>query len=116
MILLLALIVVGQAAAPTDRFAWEIAAGALGQAQAYRYDLEIDGGAPVIVVATCAGASSPFTCSAAIPPITPASHVARVRAVDVNGTALVGPWSDPFSFQMRAVPSAPVNLRIVPGT
>lgn len=105
-----------QAAAPTDKFEWQQPASSLAQASAYRYDLEIDGAAPVVLAAvTCAGAATPFTCSASIPAVTPSSHTARVRAVDVNGTAIVGPWSDPLTFTMRATPAKPASLTIKPG-
>jgi hypothetical protein len=105
-------------AAPTDRFAWDQAAASLALAQGYRYDLELDAvllAAPLVT--TCTGAVSPYVCSAPIPAVTPSAHTARVRAVDapVGGTAIVGLFSAPFSFTMRATPAQVTGLRIVPG-
>ena len=104
-------------ASPSDKFAWDQAAPSLAVAQAYGYALDLDGVVqPTRLTATCAGATSPYQCSAPIPAVTPSAHVARVRAVDTNGTAIVGPFSDPLSFTMRATPAKPGNLTITPGT
>lgn len=106
-----------QAAAPTDRFGWDQPNTTLVVAQGYRYEVEIDGAAPIVVVATCAGTTT-ISCTAPIPAVTPSTHVARLRAVDApaGGTAIPGGWSAPFTFQMRATPGAPVNIRIVPAS
>jgi len=103
-------------AAPTDKFRFDLDAGSLAQANGYRYELELDGVVlPTPLVTTCLNAASPFACTAPIPAITPTSHVARIRAVDTSGTSIVGPFSDPLSFTMRATPSKPTGLTIVPG-
>jgi hypothetical protein len=105
-------------AAPTDKFGWDQTGATLAVVQAYRYDLEMDGivlSAPL--VQTCTGAASPFTCLSPIPALVPGPHTARIRAVDVTTptTPVVGPFSAPLAFSMRAVPAAPGGLRIVPG-
>ena len=103
-------------AAPTDRFEWSIAAPTLAVANAYRYDLELDAVIlPTALVTTCTGAVSPFICRAPIPAVTPTAHVARVRAVDTTATVIVGPFSDPINFTMRATPAKPAGLTVVPG-
>ena len=105
-----------QTATQVDRFTWghtETAA----VAQAFRFEIEIDGAAPVVLAGvTCTGA--PTTCSARIPSVTPTQHVVRIRATDTTNAAnpLVGPWSDPLTFTMRAVPSKPSAVGIIPGS
>lgn len=105
-------------AAPTDRLQWDQAAASVAAANAYRYDVEVDGAvasAPLVV--TCTGSASPVVCTAAIPPVTPGAHTVRLRAVDTSaGTPIIGPWSSAFTFTMRAVPAAPQNVRILPGS
>jgi hypothetical protein len=115
MVVLITVPALGQPAAPTDRFAWDQEASSLAVASAYRYDVEIDSGAPVVLVSTCTGVASPFVCSAAIPAVTPTTHVARVRAVDPSPTPIVSAWSAPLTFTMRATPATPAGLRIIPG-
>lgn len=102
-------------AAPTDRFAWDIP-DAAAVAQGYRWELEIDGATtPVVLVTTCTGA--PTACTAPIPALTPSQHSVRLRAVDApaGATAIVGPWSDLFTFRMRATPGRATNITIRPG-
>lgn len=103
-------------AAPTDRFAWDMAAPSLAEANGYRYDVEMDAVVlPTPLVATCTGAVSPFLCRTSIPAVTPTTHTARVRAVDTTGTPILGPFSDPVTFTMRATPAKPSGLTVVPG-
>lgn len=104
-------------AAPTDKFRFDMAAPDLATANGYRYDLELDGAVLTTPLATtCVNAASPFACSAPIPAITPTTHVARVRAVDTSGpTPILGDWSDPLTFTMRATPAKPSGLTITPG-
>ena len=106
-----------QAARPTDKFQWSIDAPSLAAAQGYRYELELDTVLlPTPLVTTCTGATTPYTCTAPIPPITPSNHVARVRAVDITDSLpLVGEWSDSLAFSMRATPAKPGRPTIVPG-
>lgn len=104
-----------QAAAPTDKFEFNMEAPSLAAANGYRYDVEMDTVVlPTPLVVTCTGAASPFTCRAPIPAITPSQHVARIRAVDapVGGTVLIGSWSDLLTFSMRATPAKPGGVRI----
>lgn len=105
-----------QSARPTDKFQWEITAPSLETAQAYRWEVELDlSGTVQVLTATCqsTGGAAVFTCLAPIPPITPAQHTARVRAVDVtDGLPVEGPWSESLAFSMRATPNKPTNLTI----
>lgn len=105
-----------QTVAPIDKFQWTTT-DALTQAQGARWEVAIDNAtaSPMVLTATCAGA--PVTCEATIPAVTPTTHTAVIRAVWVAGTGspVVGPWSDPFSFQMSAVPAKPGALTIVKG-
>jgi len=105
-------------AAPTDRFQWVQVAPTLAVASAYRYEVGLDADpGTTVLTATCVGATSPFTCSASIPAVTPTTHTARVRAVDTSGpTAITGPFSDPLTFTMRATPAKATGLIIVPGS
>lgn len=104
-------------ASPTSRFGWEQAAPSLTVASAYRYDLELDGtlqAAPLAQV-VCTGATSPFSCEAAIPAVTPAVHTARMRAADVTVTpAMLGDFSNVLTFEMRAIPATPTGFGIRP--
>ncbi len=102
-------------ATPGSSFSWEMTAESLAEAQGYRYELEMDGGAPIVAVSVCGTGPTPadFTCTTPIPPITPGNHTVRVRAVDAptGETPITGEWSDPLAFQMRKVPGKPKNLR-----
>lgn len=102
-------------AAPSDRFVWTMAHPA-AQAQAFRYELELDGAiAPAPLVHTCTGTTLPVECVAPIPAVTPGSHTARVRAVDTSSaTPLPGDWSTLLTFTMRAVPATPGGFGIRP--
>ena len=104
-------------AAPTSRFQWTYDASSLGVAQAMRYEVGIDAEPGVTtLVHTCLGTVSPFTCTAPIPAVTPTTHTARVRVVDARTTTpLVGPWSDPVTFTMTAVPGQVRNLVVISG-
>ncbi len=109
-----------QAARPTDKFQWTMEDSGLAIVQAFRYELELDNvvrSAPLVT--TCVTSPPPavnFTCTAPIPAITPSNHMARVRGVDIADTApFIGEWSDPLNFNMRAAPSKPGNLKIIPG-
>lgn len=97
----------------TDSFAWDVAEG-LVAAQRYTYTLEIDGvvrQGPVPV--TCGGLEL-AVCRTPIPPLTTGTHSLRVRITDtVDGVALTSAFSPPFAFQLRAVPAAPANVRII---
>lgn len=118
VVLLISAPALAQQASPTDKFTWDQVGANLAQVQGYRYEVEMDGGAPATVTTTCTGTASPFTCSAPIPAVTPASHTARIRAVDISvpATPMAGGFSLPFTFTMRAVPGVPLNIRIVPGS
>lgn len=109
-------LVFGQAR-PSDKFAWTQDAGSLTTVQSYRYELELDAVIQATaLVTTCTGTDSPFNCSAPIPAVTPSNHSVRIRAVDVSGSSpLVGDWSDVFTFVMKAIPSKPAGIKIIPG-
>jgi hypothetical protein len=115
-LLAMPIVVLGQAR-PTDKFSWQQDETALTNVQAFRYELELDGTIQTVpLVTTCTGTTSPFDCSAPIPAITPTTHTVRIRAVDIGGSApLVGDWSDAFSFTMKATPTKPTGIKIVPG-
>lgn len=103
-------------AVPTDSFEWTMEATSAATAQAYRFDLELDGAtAPAPLATTCITAGADATCKAPIPAVTPGSHTARVRAVDISSPPpIFSSWSDPLTFTMRAVPTKPTGFRIVP--
>ena len=102
-------------ATSTDRFAWDVSDGLLA-AQRYTYTLEIDGtlrSGPVPV--TCASTSAGVTCLTPIPALTPGGHTLRVKATDtVDGVPVDSSFSAPLAFTLRAVPTAPNNVRILP--
>lgn len=106
-----------QVTKPGDKFGWEIPDTPLATAQAYSWDLDVDGVVTRVEPAavTCI-AGTPATCETAIPAITPAQHTARLRAVDttLSTSPAFSDWSAPFTFTMRALPATPVNIRIVP--
>jgi len=104
-----------QNAAPTDKFQFNMVAGSLAEANSYKYELELDGVVQATPLAVTCVDPSPYTCKAPIPAITPSTHTARVRAVDISGTPIVGPFSDLLTFTMRATPAKPTGLTIVPG-
>jgi hypothetical protein len=101
---------------PGSRLAWDQAATNLAEAQGITYEASFDGGALATVAATCTGSTSPFTCVASIPALTPGSHTTAVRAVRIiDSQRLEGPLSATFNFTLVALPAAPTNLRIVSG-
>ena len=104
-------------ARPVDRYVWSMEGASLATVQGYRFEVEVDG-AVTVAAHGCAGPSSPFECSAPIGALTPGEHTARVRAVDVTipEAPNPGPFSEPVTFTMRAVPSKPGVLRIQPGS
>lgn len=111
-----------QVTKPGDKFGWEIPTTPLATAQAYSWDLDIDGvitritPASVTCVATAIDLGVSPTCETPIPAITPTQHTARLRAVDttISTTPALSDWSAPFTFTMRALPATPLNIRIVP--
>lgn len=105
----------GQAARPTSLFSWNMEAPDLGTAQAYRYELELDG---ILLtnqlLSTCTGTPPLYSCTSPIPQMAPGNHLVRIRAVDVTGGEPVwSDWSDPLAFNMRATPAKPINLVII---
>ena len=102
---------------PTSSYFWEQPATNLAQAQAYRYEVELDGGAPVVLTSTtCSGTASPFTCTRVLQAMTSGNHSARVRAVDISDAAnpFAGAFGNAFTFTMRAAPGTPINGRVGP--
>jgi hypothetical protein len=114
---LLALLLLAPAAAAqtpgssAQRFAWDQAAPTIADAQALTYRYYPDGAAAGVTfpAVTCAGAVSPFTCSAPIPAFTPGNHTIALTAANVAGES---PKSGPFVFVFVVIPGAPVNVRI----
>lgn len=107
-----------QTATPSSRLAWDQVAPSLAEASSYVYEATFDGGAIVVLPdVTCAGAASPFVCSVGFAVTFPSgAHMVQVRTVDFEGaTRLESPLSAVFNFIFLGLPSAPTNLRIVPG-
>lgn len=105
-------------AGPTSLFQWGVEdVTSLSVAQARRYEVGIDAEPGVtVLVHTCTGTVAPFICTAPIPAVTPTTHTARVRAVDIRTTTpLVGPFSDPVTFTMTALPGRVINLIVISG-
>ncbi len=109
-----AVIAEAQVATSTSRLAWDQVAETLAEASSYTYRASFDGGGLVTLTGVaCAGAASPFICSATFPTLSHAAHSVAMVAVNAAG---VSPLSASFSFFMSVqLPSAPQNLRILPG-
>lgn len=115
VVLAIASTAAAQVSKATDRFGWTMDT-TLALAQAYRYEIEIDGViSPTPLTHQCT-AATPVECAAPIPAITPSRHEVRIRAVDLSFTTSpdFGPWSDVFTFTMRATPVKPGQIRILP--
>lgn len=113
-LLLLASSAQAQTATPTSRLAWDQAATTLAEASSLAYEATFDG-APIAALpgVTCAGAVSPFVCSAPLPTLAAGAHGVAVQARNAVGA---GPLSATFNFTfVSSPPAAPSNLRIVPG-
>lgn len=103
-----------QTATSDSKLAWDQAAPSLAVAQGYTYRLKADAAAPSVVSGvTCAGTVSPFVCSIPFPAFPPGSQHALVLTA-ADGTVESLP-SAPFSFTFVVVPTAPANLRAIPG-
>ncbi len=108
-----------QSVGPNARFAFTMEDVPVSLCNSYQYQLEMDGvvqPAPLAVTCTVNPTNANNSdVSAPIPPLTPATHTARVRAVDPSTTPpLQGDWSDPATFTLKAAPRKPVNLRLAP--
>ena len=90
-----------QPVAGTERLAWNH-----DGINVSRFELAVDGGAPVPVTVTMAGADY----TAPLPAMTPGTHTLSVRACNVAGC------SAPLSISVRVVviPSPVTNLRVTP--
>jgi hypothetical protein len=102
-------------AGPNSHLAFDVDAPDLSTAMLWLYELELDaevlGNTPTV----CLGATSPFDCHVALPPMTPALHTIRVRIQgDFSGTNIVSDWSPPFQFRM-VILAPPRNVRTEPG-
>lgn len=103
---------------PGDKLGFDQGAGTLADAQAYVYSAYIDGATtPTLLVATCMGTTSPFACSAPLPPLLTGTHTVALTAKVVlpDGRSAESAKSAPFSFRIFAAPNAPANIKIVPG-
>lgn len=99
---------------PGAKYQFDQTAADLAQANGFTYREYRDGATTgtVLTVSCVAGASATtFTCTAAIPAITPGNHTVQFTAANVGGESVK---STAFAFQIVAVPSAPTNTRIVP--
>lgn len=113
-LLLLASSAQAQTATPTSRLAWDQTAATLAEASSLAYEATFDG-APIAALSgvTCAGAASPFVCSAPLPALAAGAHAVAVQARNAVGPS---PLSAAFNFTfISSPPAAPSNLRIVPG-
>lgn len=98
-----------------ERLGWDMTGPGLGTVQGFRYTIQIDAQAPVVVVATCTGTAPTFRCVAAFPPMVPGPHTVRVQAgmvISPTETTL-GPASDQFSMVFGVV-AKPGNLGLAP--
>lgn len=113
-LLLLASSAQAQTATPTSRLAWDQTATTLAEASSLAYEASFDGAAiAALSGVTCAGAASPFVCSAPLPALAAGAHAVAVQARNAVGA---GPLSAAFNFTfISAPPAAPSNLRIIPG-
>lgn len=111
-----------EAQTPNARFVITMDATTAAACAAYRFDVEIDAVVAPPAAHTCTVAPGTPTAQEVripIPAVTPGDHVARFRAVDITSppfSPIIGPWSDPFTFTMKALPSKPTNIRIEPIT
>lgn len=102
-------------ASSNQKFAFDISAPTLVDAQGYTYKYYPDNsptGIPFVGV-VCAGTTSPFTCNVSIPAFTPGNHSIQLTASNVAGESLK---SSPFVFVFVVTPSIPFNIRIISGS
>lgn len=114
-LLLLASSAQAQTATPTSRLAWDQTAATLAEASGLAYEASFDGSAiTALSGVTCAGAASPFVCSAPLPAnLSAGAHAVAAQARNAVGAS---PLSATFNFTfISSPPAAPSNLRIVAG-
>lgn len=103
-----------QTATPASKFAWDQPAADLATAQAYTYRYYADAAITSLpltsVVVTTGTVAGQFPATSAIPAFTPGTHTISIVAVNVDGESLK---SNTVTFQMKIVPLAPLNFRIV---
>jgi hypothetical protein len=104
-------------ATPLHSWTWNLDGPSLPWVQGYVYEVAVDGQpyAPVLSV-SCSGAASPFACGGALPVgLTAGRHTATMRAVYTGGgSRLVGPASDPLTFDFIAAPAKPGGFTVTP--
>jgi hypothetical protein len=101
----------GQTVITGNRLGWDQAASVLTEAQGftYRYYPDAASTGTTLSGVTCAGATSPFQCSAPFPAFTPGAHVVMLTAANIAGESVK---SQSMQFIFVVVPGAPANLRI----
>lgn len=89
------------------KLAWEEVATNLAEAQSFSYKYYVDGstaGSPLPTV-TCTGTASPFTCTSAVPTLSPGRHTVNLTASSADGESSA---SNSVTFTL---PQTPQNLR-----
>ena len=102
---------------PTPRIAWSQDAVDLQEALSLRYRVYVDDVATgQLVSATCNAPSSPFTCQAAVPALTPGTHTLTLTAARVvsGSQEAESVRSAPLMIVVVVAPNAPQGLRLVP--
>jgi hypothetical protein len=107
-------------ATATSKLGWDQAAPTLATANGYQYALYVDAGARTVLTGTaCTGTASPFVCTGALPPMTPATHTLELTTADIvsiPGTTIESVKSSPFAIRLVVAPAAGTGLRVVPGS
>jgi hypothetical protein len=104
---------------PGDKLGFDQAAASLADAQGYVYRMYLDGAATgAVLVATCGGTTSPFTCTAPLPALTTGTHTSQLTASVVlpapDGRTIESAKSTALTFRLFAAPAIPAGQRIVP--
>lgn len=109
-VLLLSIPLSAQTATPSSKFVIDQLAPDLQTANSYTYKLYADGATTgTVIVMTCTGLTSPFTCTTPIGPFTPGPHSVTVTASNVAGES---GKATAVGFSLVVVPAIPLNLRI----
>lgn len=99
----------------SDHLAWDQAAPTLAQAQAYVYQVYVDGGAAQRATnVQCAGTSSPFQCTGTPPALTFGVHSLTLTTSEqlTDGRLAESPASVAFQFRVVSAPATATNVRI----
>lgn len=100
-----------------DKLGFTQAASSLAEAQAMTFKVYIDAAAAgVALVASCSGPSSPYACTAPLPPVTTGVHSSQLTSsvTLTDGRVIESVKSSVFSFRVFTAPAAPSGQTIVP--